>query len=82
MPNNLAETPNEVRNIKLKPTTVRAHTHTLTHVLTANVQLQVKVYRASIFLLSAYSVNQRRTRNTKKNPIQSEREWAPKVNKM
>lgn len=31
MPNNLAETPNEVRNIKLKPTTVRAHTPTHTY---------------------------------------------------
>lgn len=44
MPNNLAETPNEVRNIKLKPTTVRAHTptHTYTKCTAAGKNIQGK----------------------------------------
>lgn len=48
MPNNLAETPNEVRNIKLKPT----HTHT--HTLTQGKQL------LAVRLLSESKVKKRR----------------------
>lgn len=77
MPNNLAETPNEVRNIKLKPTTVRANTHTHTRAYSkctaAGKSIQGK-HLLAVRLLSE-------SKNTKK-PIQSLREWALKVNKM
>lgn len=81
MPNNLAETPNEVRNIKLKPTTVRAHTHTHTRAYSKCTAAGKRIQGKHLLAVRLRSESKAHEEH-EKNPIQSGREWALKVNKM